>query len=529
MTNVRSRSPLRREDFTQPTLAEDLLKASGYWKGDNETCRVCLKSLFETVKNQGFFIRELERSIAMRVSVAEFQAALASKADFLDVSRKVDEVRSLIDKKASINDVELCINLSKPTLDSFKFTTNSFQNNLNNTSDFKEIQENINKSQSKFKSLFETKLQEFTYKIETFESMYQEISSKIKNWEKSLNDVQKKYFEIQEIIGKVNLIEEKINEFKFKPSNEETLKFSFGDNTSFNLDKKKMLELIESKVDVKVFQQEFMNLRSLVHSTLTEFGKRTQILSNPSKPQEFETLRTEMSQKWVKIEEKIEYLSKNKPDKSEIRNILHDINNKLHEKLLNISRNLFDEKENIGNSKPIKVDNSALSILSTKLDELQKDLLLKASIKDLCTLLDMKANIEEVNIALVGIHTELDQKNSIFPQGIWSFFNNDSGSLVFKHLKSSSSLQVNLDESSGFIISKSGFFTIDVIIFSEHSNNFAILKNGKKFLSCAKEKNGSTGLRLCENVELVDGDQLELVLPGLVDVRGNFCIWEILI
>ena len=275
--------------------------------------------------------------------------------------------------------------------------------------------------------------------------------------------------------------------------------------------------MIESKVDVRVFQQEFLNLRSLVHSTLTEFGKRTQILSNPSKSQEYETLRTEMSQKWVKIEEKIENLSKNKPDKSEIRNILHDINNKLHEKLLNISRNLLQEKENIGNSKAIKFDNSALSIISTKLEELQKDLLLKASIKDLCTLLDMKANIEEVNIALVGIHTELDQKNSIFPQGIWSFFNNDTGSLVFKHLKSSSSLQVTLDENSGFMISKSGFFTIDVIIFSEHSNNFAILKNGKKFLNCAKDKHGSTGLRLCENVELVDGDQLELVLPGVVD------------
>lgn len=44
------------------------------------------------------------------------------------------------------------------------------------------------------------------------------------------------------------------------------------------------------------------------------------------------------------------------------------------------------------------------------LDVIQKDVLLKASIKDVCQLIDSKSNIEDVNTALTSIHKELDQK-----------------------------------------------------------------------------------------------------------------------
>jgi hypothetical protein len=48
-----------------------------------------------------------------------------------------------------------------------------------------------------------------------------------------------------------------------------------------------------------------------------------------------------------------------------------------------------------------------------KVEEIEKELLLKASIKDICTLLDMKANIEDINTALSDIHKELDTKLSL--------------------------------------------------------------------------------------------------------------------
>jgi len=46
------------------------------------------------------------------------------------------------------------------------------------------------------------------------------------------------------------------------------------------------------------------------------------------------------------------------------------------------------------------------------MDLIQKDILLKANIKDLCTLLDSKASIEDINKALTEIHQELDSKTN---------------------------------------------------------------------------------------------------------------------
>lgn len=48
--------------------------------------------------------------------------------------------------------------------------------------------------------------------------------------------------------------------------------------------------------------------------------------------------------------------------------------------------------------------------LKYSLDSLEKEMLLKANIKDVCTLLDMKANISDTNRALSEIHKELDTK-----------------------------------------------------------------------------------------------------------------------
>lgn len=44
------------------------------------------------------------------------------------------------------------------------------------------------------------------------------------------------------------------------------------------------------------------------------------------------------------------------------------------------------------------------------LDDIGRDMGSKANIKDVCTLLDLKANIEDVNKALKDVHTDLDNK-----------------------------------------------------------------------------------------------------------------------
>lgn len=51
--------------------------------------------------------------------------------------------------------------------------------------------------------------------------------------------------------------------------------------------------------------------------------------------------------------------------------------------------------------------------MQEEVDKLGKDILLKANIKDICTLLDIKANIDDVNHALEEIHQEIDTKVSV--------------------------------------------------------------------------------------------------------------------
>lgn len=43
---------------------------------------------------------------------------------------------------------------------------------------------------------------------------------------------------------------------------------------------------------------------------------------------------------------------------------------------------------------------------------MQKELMMKANIKDVSTIIDKKASIDDVNKALIEVHKELDLKSS---------------------------------------------------------------------------------------------------------------------
>jgi hypothetical protein len=88
---------------------------------------------------------------------------------------------------------------------------------------------------------------------------------------------------------------------------------------------------------------------------------------------------------------------------------------------------------------------------------------------------------------------------------------------------------VTLQDEVSFNIGKSGFFALEVIVFSEDSGVLAVLKNGKRFLNWNNEKSCGNGKRVLEYVEVLQGDVIELVLPNSPDIRGNFLMWEIVI
>lgn len=46
----------------------------------------------------------------------------------------------------------------------------------------------------------------------------------------------------------------------------------------------------------------------------------------------------------------------------------------------------------------------------TAVDELHKEVLLRATIKDVCTLLDQKANVEDINATLALVQREVEKR-----------------------------------------------------------------------------------------------------------------------
>ena len=79
----------------------------------------------------------------------------------------------------------------------------------------------------------------------------------------------------------------------------------------------------------------------------------------------------------------------------------------------NIKLNLTKLTEEIQNKINIDKFESIIESLSSNIEEIKNDLLLKGNIDEIMSYIKNKANIDDVNKALVEIHTELDNKSSL--------------------------------------------------------------------------------------------------------------------
>lgn len=84
--------------------------------------RSTIKSLYDVVKSQGSFIKELEKQILTKANKSELNSSLNLKANTTDVIRNfsevsaniesrptIDEINSFLDEKISKNDLQVKI------------------------------------------------------------------------------------------------------------------------------------------------------------------------------------------------------------------------------------------------------------------------------------------------------------------------------------------------------------------------------------------------------------------------------------
>lgn len=191
----------------------------------------------------------------------------------------------------------------------------------------------------------------------------------------------------------------------------------------------KVFELIEQLNAEKASHEEYKDAMAKVvqkvsgKADLVEFDKSLQkaqkeLLST------FQTIRDDYKIYFTKLENQMSAKFDQLITRNELRSALNEkADNSQIGRLISTKLNIEEivklrsEIETALSEMKAKASRSELDshVASTKIaiEEISKELLSKAYIKDICTLLDMKASIDDVNSALMDIHKELDNKISL--------------------------------------------------------------------------------------------------------------------
>ncbi|CAG9312921.1 unnamed protein product [Blepharisma stoltei] len=208
----------------------------------------------------------------------------------------------------------------------------------------------------------------------------------------------------------------------------------------------------------------------------------------------------------------------------------------------------------------------AAHVSSTKLalEEVARDMLVKSNIKDMCTLLDMKANIDDVNKVLSEIHKELDVKLRIdnfssyvaeqqtiiealcaencVSRWIWKSGNLDESSYVPWEVQSVNTAPDNFmwEKDRAYIITVApglyevmlGFYsrkkpTIQILVNGEpiltaiNSASYAVHHSSGKLRSVSNHSNGNiAGLTLIDFIALPARARISIVYNGELHAEG---------
>lgn len=453
MKSFRSSTPnsLRNRGFDpcQPYLIEDLLQSEAEWRNIQDIVRVSFKCLSETMKSQGQSIREIERNMGNRVSFSDFHADLAQKIDFVDFSEKVASLKTQIDGKASIFDVQ---NAVGNRTQEFNWEKNGKFEQFADKSMGVELRNSINQLNGKLVDLQEEimKIRATSLnKTENFGEIHKKVNKlerkSERNHKKLSEDLEMLKIDVKSQFSSVNLTKDFEKHLKRRDKEN-----SFDQKSFYSNDLKSFLYTIEEKVSQKNSDSETHTKRLENEITALknfEFEAKAHLKTFENRLKEWENTKSSHEKKFEILKTCIEDLNRLKPSKEEINEALNKLNSRIQlkadtsdlEKLLKFSSDsisqqlessllqklsktpeisFLDLKSKLQilsseiASKASKSDLSGfISLTQNKFEDFSKDLLLKASIKDICILLDMKANIEDINVALSDVHKELDEKS----------------------------------------------------------------------------------------------------------------------
>ena len=334
-----------------------------------------------------------------KVSKSEINNILKDLKNFGELNEKVKNIDNDLDRLIdnmkkqfqsidnSINNLATC-KLELKDLESLNKAIS--ENNKNNANINDQINNDIQQVKNEI-NLFNTKYNNLNGIIGDIKSKYEILDINFKNNENNM---------IKKIEGQIDIIAERINNNNL--DNNDIQKFMYIINQNIEQINEKIFNIVNQKY---ITISDFDNLSLQLKSEMKDFENYTKdyyknfyedLLKNVNKKMDSEEAKSILAQKVDQNTfQKMINSKSSSVDTDNIKLTLSKITNEIQNKL------------------DIEKFDSFIESISSNIQEIKNDLVLKGNIDEIMSYLKNKANIDDVNKALVEIHTELDSKSSL--------------------------------------------------------------------------------------------------------------------
>ena len=357
------------------------------------------KELAEVIKSNKINNEKLNNLLNEKVNKAEIKNILNDLKNFGELNEKVKNIDNDLDRlienmKKQFKSIDNSINnlaSSKLELKDLESLNKAIsENNKNNSNINEQINNDIQQIKNEI-NVFNGKFNNLNGIIGDIKSKYEIMDINLKNNENNM---------IQKIESQIDIIAERINNNNL--DNNDIQKFMYIINQNIEQINEKIYN-IENKKYLLI--SDFENLSLQLKSEMKDIENYTKdyyknfyedLLKNINKKMDIDEAKSILEQKVD--QNTFQKMINSKSSSTDIDNIKLTTS-----KLTNEIQNKLDID---------KFDTIIESILSN-IQEIKNDLVLKGNIDEIMSYLKNKASIDDVNKALVEIHSELDSKSSL--------------------------------------------------------------------------------------------------------------------
>ena len=367
--------------------------------GDLNENFVNKKELREIIKNNKINNDNLSNLLNEKVNKTEINNILKDLKNFGELNEKVKNIDNDLDRlidnmkkqfKSIDNSINNLVSCKLEIKDLESLNKAISENNKNNSNKNEEINNDIQQIKNEI-NVFNSKYNNLNGIIGDIKSKYEILDINLKNNENNM---------IKKIEGQIDIIAERINNNNL--DNNDIQKFMYIINQNIEQINEKIYN-IENKKYLLI--SDFENLSLQLKSEMKDIENYTKdyyknfyedLLKNINKKMDIDEAKSILEQKVD--QNTFQKMLNSKSSSADIDNIKLTTS-----KLTNEIQNKLDID---------KFDTIIESVLSN-IQEIKNDLVLKGNIDEIMSYLKNKASIDDVNKALVEIHSELDSKSSL--------------------------------------------------------------------------------------------------------------------